>query len=71
MATPTAPSIEIDGKKIYVAKTGLKVGTKARVAPADEVVRPMSKPQRRKLRKFLRSEGRLDLVMDSLTTNII
>lgn len=50
-----------NGKNVFVAKTGLKLGSKGKVTPAGRMYGMMNKGEARKLRKTLRGMGRVDL----------
>lgn len=50
-----------NGKNVFAAKTGLKLGSKGKVTPAGELFAKMAKGEARKLRKKLREMGRADL----------
>lgn len=53
--------INFNGKNVFVAKTGLKLGSKGKVTPAGAMFAKMPKGDARKLRKKLRDMGRADL----------
>lgn len=50
-----------NGKNVFVAKTGLKLGSKGKVTPAGKLFGMMNKGEARRLRKTLRSMGRTDM----------
>jgi hypothetical protein len=50
--------LKIDGKVVYVTKTGFKIGSKGKVTPPSDFLKGIpNKGQRRQLRKFARSNG--------------
>lgn len=65
-----ATTIEINGKPIYVASTGLKIGSRGKVSGAADFFRDhlpqAAKGLRRSLRKQLDAMGRHDLARASI-----
>lgn len=57
---------EFNGQTVYLMAKGVRVGTRGRVSPPSKIAQPMTKGERRKLRKALDRLGRRDLSRESL-----
>lgn len=57
---------EYGGQPVYLMAKGVRVGAKGKVSKPSTVAAPLTKGERRKLRKSLDRAGRRDLSRESL-----